>query len=162
MDDMSDERLERETYELINLGLKVVPEGEGMDLTDMDYTLDDIVRLKVMLTRIRGVCDAAGRALGELWEEEYYNEATEINGQRWYMGASRKVQFIEGMEEAFGEWLAAQPPEKIVSIVPARTLRVSKMGNAARDTFLDTKEGNGKRSIQHTDAKLPPRKKAMP
>lgn len=159
--DMNDKQIERETDELIELGLKVVPEGEGMNLLDKEYTLDDIVRLKIRLTRIRGVLDAAGRALGELWEEEYLGKGTEVNDDYWWMGPTRKVEYIEGMEEAFGEWIKDQTPEQIIAIIPARTLRVSKMGNAARDTFLDTNSDGKRKSIQHKDIRVP-RKKAMP
>jgi hypothetical protein len=155
--------LERSAMDLIDLALKLLPEGEGIDLGDQDYDdVTDIIRLRYTLTRIGNAVKEVNRALAIEWEERFDpDEWVELEGNVWSLGTNRKVVYIEGMEEAFGEWVKDQPAEKIAKIMPARSLRVTHMGNAARDTFLDTNAGkDGLKTIKYRSVAAP-RKKAM-
>ena len=54
-----------QAHELIDLALTLVPEDEGIDLTDLELSIEDTVRVKNALSRMRSAIDSLNRALAE-------------------------------------------------------------------------------------------------
>lgn len=140
--------LEKEALELIDLAMRLGPEGEGIDVVDREYLLEDMIRLKGTLSRIRTATEVANRALAEAWMDQYGNVAMHLDGDNWWVAHARKVIFQDNMARPFAEWLKAQPVETIEKVVSVASIRVTPLG-AAKDTFLDTKPSSAHRTIQH-------------
>jgi hypothetical protein len=146
---MTGEELERDALELIKLSLYLEPEGEGMDLTDREYSLENIIRLKGTLSRMRSGIDATNRALAAAWFDQYGNVGTNQDGEHYWLAPNTTLKFQENMSRPFAEWLKAQDPETIEAIVPAYGVRRGQFLPAVRDTFFDVKETSKDRRIQN-------------
>lgn len=152
-DDPSASEVEAEATELIALSLLVSPEGEGMDVTDREYSLKDIVRLRATLARMYTGIKEANRALAAAWHTAYPYDAIDLDGQHWWIAPNKRKEFQPGMDRAFAEWLKAQDPESIDKIITARGLRVSALTPAVRNTFLDEEPMDEVQRIQHKPIK---------
>ena len=138
--------ISNEALELIRLADKLVPEGEGLDLSDKEYTVQDLIEIKQELSRMRKSIDETNRALAAAWLNQYGDTGAEWLDTYYYLGAQRKVRFQPEQDIPFFEWLRTQDADVIAGIVPARTLRVTGMPSGIKDAFLDT-------SVPELDAK---------
>lgn len=133
---MTDSAIEAEAHALIDLGIKMKPEGEGIDLTDREYQLPDIIRIKRMLSTMRSTIDMLTPALAAYWESEYPGISTDLDDEHWWLSANKKWKLREDKAEDFAEWLTKQDPELVSRIVPPRGLRTSPMAQSVKDTFM--------------------------
>jgi hypothetical protein len=152
-DDPSAAQLETEATDLIALSLLVSPEGEGMDVTDREYSLKEIVRLRATLARMYTGIKETNRALAAAWHKDYPYDSIDVDGEHWWIAPNKKKEFQPNMNRAFAEWLKSQDPEKIDKIITARGLRVSALSGSVRDTFLDEEPMDNVQRIQHKPIK---------
>jgi hypothetical protein len=129
--------LEAEAHKLIDLALLVWPEGEGLDLTDRGYSLEEVVRLKTVLSRMRKGIDFVNKALAVAWYDQFGMAQTiDLDDEHWWIAPERGFKFQPGMARPFAEWLKAQDPEQIEALIPDYGLRRGALPKAARDTFF--------------------------
>ena len=149
---MTNTTLMREAYDLIEMAELLGPEGEGLDLTDKEYTLEHIVELRSTLASMRIAIDEVNRALAQTWADEYLGESVEYGGDDWYLGYAYSTRFIEGMDIKFAEWLKEQPAEKVAKIVRPYAISVTPIGgpdSEIRQTFFDEERTSADLRIKH-------------
>ncbi len=139
-----------EAFDLIEMALWLDPEGEGLDLTDREYELEEIVALRDLLSRMRRGIDITNRALAQAWEADYHGQSYETEDEIFYLGKTYHNVFSDD-GTAFAEWLKEQPVEKIRQIVKADSVRVTPIGDkdsVIRQTLFDKKATNDDIRIQ--------------
>jgi hypothetical protein len=134
---MNDKRLEQEALDLIEMAHKLLPEGEGLDLTDREYIIEDIIRLGRTLSGMRSAIDKINAALAGAWWDEYGDVALTLDEKHYWLAPPRKVKIQPGMEDAFFDWLKDQDNEIVAAVVPAHSLRVTRIPPVMKDTCLD-------------------------
>jgi len=147
-----DQTMRQEALKLIEMATLVLPEDEGIDLTDRWYTIDQLVELRATLAEMRHSIDALNRALAQAWARQYQGLAYRYGGNDWYLGYATKRVFHEGQDEAFAAWLKEQPVNKIRQIVSADSVRVTpigKPGSPLRYTFFDEEPTSNELRIMH-------------
>jgi hypothetical protein len=142
------ELLRAEAHDLIDLATLLGPEGEGLDLSDRDYTIADTAHLKVMLSSMRTAIDMVNAALAQVWFEEDAKARFLIGDVQYWVAPNTKKQYQEGQEIPFAKWLKEQDPETIAAIVPVYALRTTPMSQEAVDTFLSKEKTNDQVRIQ--------------
>ena len=153
-DDIRDFQVE-ELHELIDLALMLDPEGEGVDLTDREYTVDDIVALKGMLASTRKGIDIVSAALAQAWHKLYPEVGSYVmGGQSYYLAPNKRVKWqSDGAAIAFASWLSDQSIEQIERIVPAYGVRIGQVQAEARATFFDERPTDADLRIQSKEDK---------
>ena len=139
-----------EAFDLIEMALWLDPEGEGLDLTDREYELSDLVALRDLLGRMRKGIDIVNGALAQAWQAEHEGESYEEFDEIWYLGRTYRTIFTDD-GTAFAEWLKSQPVHKIRQIVKADSIRVTPIGDkdsALRQTLFDKAASGAGVSIQ--------------
>ncbi|GAF97300.1 unnamed protein product [marine sediment metagenome] len=149
MDRMTNIKLREDALALIGLGETLGPEGEGIDIVDREYELQDLVDLKRTLGHMRTAIDVAGRALASAWVQQYGPDASVLlDGEYNYLGATKKLRYQPNMEEAFAAWLVDQDPEIVAKMIPAYGLRKGQVPKGAKDTFFTDEITNDNLRIQ--------------
>lgn len=134
---MTDRELEAEALELIKLGLRLLPEDEGLDLSDREYLLADTIRLKRTLSRIWSTINGINAALAAHWAEEWGEDLTlDLDGEHYWLAPNKRWRLQVETRPQFAEWLADQTPEDIEKILPPSGLRMSSLGKPIRDSFF--------------------------
>jgi hypothetical protein len=137
---MNQENLRQQTYDLLDLAEVLGPEGEDIDLIDLDLALKDIVGMSNLLGRLRTAGEVVKRSLAQAWEADYEGEAYVDDTQAYYLGYATKRTFLPGQEIAFAEWLKDQPIDVIRDVIAVSSIRVTPLGRPGsplRDTFFD-------------------------
>lgn len=136
---MNEKQTTKEAHRLIDLATKLLPEDEGMDLTDMEYEVEDMARLRDKLSSMRHAIDGVNKALAEAWYELDPNmmKKVEVDGLGYYLGTNTAwVWMDEGSSLGFAKWLKKQQATLIEAIVPERTVRRTMMPDEVKDTFF--------------------------
>lgn len=147
---MKEERAE--ALRLIELAERLAPEGEGLDLTDVEYTFEEMATLRTLLSSMRGAIDIVNKALAKAWHEEDPRGYIEMDNVKHWLGITKKNAWQS--EEAplgFAEWLSGQDPELIASILPSSPpygLRLTPIPAPVRDTFFTKLSSASEASIQ--------------
>lgn len=121
--------------ELIALASLVTKEGEGMDLADLDMSLEDIVRMRSMLSGWRSSIDGINKALAKKWDIEHGNAVYDDEFTRWFLSRPKGKRALDA--DLFYEWLATKDAEELKKLVPVRSIKVSGMSQAERTTLLN-------------------------
>ncbi len=132
--------------QLVNRARYLGPEDEGIDVDDLDLSLDDIVGIKTRLSGIRGAIDIVNRALAGYWEKNFDGEKLEDEYTTWYVGRSKGKKFVD--EDGFYEWMATLDAKRLKRLVSIGGLKVGGMNEGERETFLDESRVNDRISIQ--------------
>ncbi len=149
---MTTSKLMQEAYDLIKLAGRLGPEGEGLDLTDQEYSLEHIVELRSTLASMRSAIDEVNRALAQAWAYDYQGESFEYDDDDWYLGYCDRRTFRDRSGVEFAKWLKEQPVEKIAQIVKPDAIRVSPLGgpdDPLRQELLDETRTSDMLRIQH-------------
>ena len=121
--------------ELIRLALMVGPEDEGLDLSDLEYTIEQLAHLRSELSSQRRAIDMVNKALARAWDENYGNEVYEDEFKEWYLGRPKGKKVID--TETFYAWLATKDADELSRIVSTSAVKVGGMSPVERDTLLD-------------------------
>ena len=142
----------REAYDLIELSEKLVPEGEGIDLTDRDYTFEEMASLRNRLSTMRKAIDVANKGLAKAWYEKDKDHYFEDEYNKHWLGITKKVAWMDSDTPlAFAKWLKKQPAKTIELILPSQPpygLRTTPIPEAAKDTFFIKLSSAEQASIQ--------------
>ncbi len=132
------EKLRAEAHELIDLATFLSVEGEGVDVTDRQYTIEELAQLKYVLGSMRTGIDVASRALAQAWvEADRFGQAT-VGEETYYLGINKKVQWKDSDAETdFAAWLITQDAETVAAIVPAYGIRIGQVPEKIRKAFFN-------------------------
>ena len=136
---MNEKQVTTEAHRLIDLATKLLPEGEGLDVSDMEYKFEDMAKLRDKLSHMRHAIDGVNKALAEAWFEKdpEQMEKVEVDGLPYYLGVNTAwVWMDETASLGFAKWLKKQPASLIEAIVPERTVRRTMMPDSVKDSFF--------------------------
>jgi len=137
--------LRAEAHELIDLATFLSVEDEDLDLTDRQYTVEEMAQLKYILGSMRTGIDEASRALAAAWAKLDRYKQAEIGEEVYYLGTQKKVRWKgPDAEKQFANWLLEQDEDTVAAIVPAYGVRIGQVPDKVRkrlfseDTSDDT------------------------
>lgn len=112
-------------YRLIELAEQLAPEGEGLDLSDLDLEPEMIAELRGRAGTLRSAVDAVNRALAYQWADQlpHPRAVTMLPGERlaklsW---AKAKPKWLDGTGLTFADWLLTQPAEIVARATSTQT-----------------------------------------
>jgi len=132
--------MREKTQELLNLAMLIGPEGEEMDISDLDMEMEEIVEMSNTLGRLRKAGELVKRSLAQEWHNQYPHKAVFFGDDEYYLGYASKKVFQEGQSLAFAKWLKKQDVETIEKIVGLSGIRMTPLGRPGspiRETFFD-------------------------
>ena len=145
-----------EAVELIALAMNA-PTGEGIDVADREWTIDEMVTLRDRLGQMRKAIDKVNLALAERFAESVpvgYSTVVEGGFVARVTETTRKPFWIDGSGLAFVEWLRSQPADIVAGFVSTtdrdggtRRPRLAGLPKVAQDTFIDWDETTAKPSL---------------
>ncbi len=134
---MKPKAIKAEAHRLIDLATLLVPESEGIDLTDNEYEVQDMARLKDKLSSMRRTIDIINKGLATAWYEKDEDGRADVDGLEYYLG--RNTAWVWQDEDSglgFAKWLKKQSAETVEAIVPDRSIRIGQVPESARDSFF--------------------------
>jgi len=142
----------QEVYDLIDLAERLEPESEGIDLTDREYTFEQMAGLRGRLSRMRKAIDIINKGLARAWHDSDPRGYVELENVKHWLGITKKVAWLDDNAPLlFAMWLRKQDAETIALILPSQPpygLRMSPIPEAAKDTFFRKLSGAEQASIQ--------------
>jgi len=146
---MKEKPVSQQANELIELAMFLGPEDEGMDLTDQDYELADLVTLKNRLSGIYKAITVVNAALADYWIRIHTGDEYTTEHDRYYVSGTKEVQWMDDDSPfGFAEWLKEQDVSTIVKVVSLKGLRRSAMPKVIQDTFINTSRYSKRKSIR--------------
>jgi len=143
---MEFETVRSEADRLIDLGLMLNPEGEPLDLTDVEYTPKQMAELRSLLSSMRKSIDTVNNALARAWDTDHQGESYTDDVNRHWVGRAKKKEFIK--DSGFYDWLATKTADELVSLVNPTTIKVTGLTDTERSTFFDESKRTDRLSIQ--------------
>lgn len=140
-----------ECHRLIDLAYFLKPEGEGMDLDDQDYDIEDIAHLKAILGNMRSSIDMVSHALAVEWDQQKPGSKYQVGDIVYSVGHNtRKVWAHDDKGVAFAEWVLEQnDPELLASLIPPNNVRVTPLNaHGVTDTFIVKEQTNDTLTIK--------------
>lgn len=135
--------------ELIRLAITVGPEDEGLDLSDLEYTIEQLALLRNELSGQRRAIDMVNKALAQAWDAQYGNGVFEDEFKEWYLGRAKGKRVID--PDTFYAWLATKDADELARLVSASAIKVGGMTPAERDSLLDETSTQKELSINNRE-----------
>ena len=132
---------------LVEMAMLVTDEGEPLDLTDHDFTMEDIVRIKSLISHQRKAIDMVNKGLAIYWDEIHHDEIFEEEFTKWSVGTTAGKRIIN--DTTFYEWLASKSAVELTKLVSATAIKVGGMSPAERNTLLDETPTNMNLTIKN-------------
>jgi len=136
----------KDALELIELARRLAPEAEGIDVSDREYTMQDIAEIRSLMSTMRSAIDTVHTALAKDWNTRYKGETYDDGANIWSAGRSKGKKVID--PDALYAWLATKDADELSKLVPAYNIKVGGMSDAERSTFLDERPTNDKLSVK--------------
>ena len=137
----------QEALRLIELAALINPEGEPLELLDLEYSTKQMAELRSLLSSMRSSIDAVNNALARAWDTEHkgvdYNDGT----NRWWVGRTKKKEFIK--DSNFYEWLATLDQDRLETLITPTNIKVGGLTEVERSTFFDETKRTDRLSIQN-------------
>lgn len=143
---MSDRWVRAEASNLLAIAERLNPEGEGLDLTDRDYTVQQMAELRSYLSSMRSGVDAVNGGLARAWEAEHLGESYVDGTNKWWVGRAKKKEWIK--DAGFHDWLATLDADRLATLINPNTIKVGGLTPAERETFFDESKRTDRLSIQ--------------
>ncbi len=141
----------KEAYDLIELARRLLPEDEGIDLTDREYTFEEMATMRTRLSGMRRAIDIVNKGLARAWHARDPKGYVEMENVKHWLGITKRNSWMdEGSPLGFAEWLKKQDAELIASILPSSPtypMRMSPIPAPVRDTFFKKLSGESEASI---------------
>lgn len=140
-----------ECHRLIDLAYFLKPEGEGMDLSDEDYDIEDIAHLKAILGNMRSSIDMVSHALAIEWNEQEPGSKYQVGDIVYSVGHNtKKVWAHNDKGMAFAEWVLEQnDPELLAALIPPSSVRVTPLNSrGVTETFIVKEQTNDTLTIK--------------
>ena len=135
--------------EMIRLAQMVGPEDEGLDLSDLEYTIEQMAHLRSELSGQRRAIDMVNKALAQAWDVQYGNGVYEDEFKEWYLGRAKGKRVID--PDTFYAWLATKDADELARLVSASAIKVGGMTPAERDSLLDETSTQKELSINNRE-----------
>lgn len=135
--------------ELIRLAQMVGPEDEGVDLSDLEYTIEQLAHLRSELSGQRRAIDMVNKALAVAWDDNYGNAVYEDEFKQWYLGRAKGKRVID--PDTFYAWLATKDADELSRLVSASAIKVGGMTPVERDILLDETSTQKELSINNKE-----------
>ena len=142
---MTKNKLKAEAKRLLELASRLSPEGEGIDLSDMDYTPEEMAQIRSYLSTMRRSIDAVNSALAKKWRLSNTDEVWDDGANTWYVSKSKGKSIID--TDMFYKWLASKDSDQLSRLVSATAVKVGGMTPSERETLLDETAVNERLSI---------------
>jgi hypothetical protein len=142
---MTQNKLKAEAKRLLALASRLSPEGEGIDLGDMDYTPEEMAQIRSYLSVMRRSIDSVNSALAKKWQLSNTDEVWDDGANTWYVSKSKGKRIID--TDLFYEWLETKDSDELSRLVSATAVKVGGMTPTERETLLDETAVNDRLSI---------------
>ena len=150
---MTNNQVDKMAAELIELGILVAPEAEGLDLSDHNFDMEALAQLRSRLSSMRVAIDLTNKALAVYWNDVYPGEKLVTGNVEWKVGRSKTKGLND--PDTFMEFLASKDADGLKRLfTPSRLTEVIKltgMTPAERDTFISERYTNAGLSIDHKE-----------
>ena len=120
---------------LLDLADRIGPEGEGMDVLDEDFTIDELVQLRSKLSSMRKAIDVVNKALAKYWHDQYTGQTHDTEYDTWYVTQRKGKRAWD--DTLFFDWLASKDATELSKLVSVSAVKVSGMSPSERETLLD-------------------------
>ncbi len=124
-----------EMLELIDLAKRLDPEDEGIDISDREYTPEQMAGIRSLLSTTRKAIDMVGAALAIEWDAEYKGEYYNDGANIWSVGRTKGKKVID--LDSFYAWLATKDADEMSKLISATAIKLTGMSDQERSTFLD-------------------------
>ena len=142
---LGDKWVRQETINLLRLADRVQPEGEGLDLTDQEYAMEDMSALRSYLSSMRRNIDIINAALAVAWDEEHGGKTYDDGTNTWKVGRSKTKRFADA--DGFFQWMTTLDADQLSRLVSVNGIKLLGMTEGQRQTFLDESPVNDRLSI---------------
>ena len=142
---MSSQWVKTQVAELLRLAGRLSPEGEGLDLLDEEYAMEDMAELRSYLSTMRSSIDIVSRALAEAWNEEFGGKTWDDGTNTWKVGRTKGKSLVDA--DAFYEWMTTLDADQLKKLVSIHGIKVGGMTEGERQTFLDESPTNDRVSL---------------
>lgn len=144
--------IRKTTHSLIDLAEKLGPEDEGMEVDDLNLTVEEIIEISGLLGQMRKAGELVKRALAQTWNDNHAGETAEYGDHEYFLGYASKRVWQPGQDIAFAEWLKQQDTDLVKRIIgPAYGVKVTPLGrpdSPLRETFFDEERTSDDLRIQ--------------
>lgn len=135
-----------EAEQLLRLAGRVQPEGEGLDLTDQEYAMEDMAGLRSYLSSMRKNIDIINAALAVAWDEEFGGKDYDDGTNDWKVGRTKGKKLVDA--DAFYGWMATLDADRLARLVSVASIKVGGMNESERQNFLDESPYNDKLTLK--------------
>lgn len=143
---MTDKWATLQINNLLRLAGRVKPEGEGLDLTDNEYAMEDMAEIRSLLSTMRSSIDLISAALAVAWDEEFGGKTWDDGASTWKVGRTKGKRLVD--EDSFYEWMASLEADQLKKLVSVHGIKVGGMTEGERQTFLDESPTNDRLSLK--------------
>jgi hypothetical protein len=143
--------IRKRVADLLELARLLGPEGEDLDLSDMDLDLGEIVAISNRLGQLRTAGEVVKRSLAQVWNDQHKGKIFNSGIDTYYLGYASKRVFQEGQDLEFARWLKGQDVEMIRDIISVTAIRVTPLGrpdSPLRESFFDEEKTSDDLRIQ--------------
>ncbi len=128
--------------DLLRIAQRLAPEGEGIDLTDKGYAMEDIAEIRSFISRQRKAIDIISAALAVAWDTDHGALSYDDGTNTWSVGRTKGKRIID--DEQFYKWLATKDADQLAKLVSASAVKVGGMSPVERETLIDETPHNDK------------------
>ena len=126
---------EEMSQRLVKLAMKLMPEDEGIDVSDHDYSMEQLSSMRSLFSSQRKAIDAVSKALALYWEENHKDKMFDDGVSDWKVGRTKGKVVID--PDAFYEWLSTMSAQRLSRLISPSSIKVGGFMDAERSTFLD-------------------------
>lgn len=130
---------------LVKLAIRLGAEDEGIDISDHDYSMEQLASMRSFLSSQRRAIDIVSKALAVYWNDEYQSMQYDDGVNDWRVGKTKGKKVID--PDAFYEWMATLSPTRLKRLVSTSAVKVGGFDGPERSTFLDETPVNDKLSL---------------
>ena len=135
---MKSKKVQEASIELLALAHRISNEGEPLDLSDEEFTLEELVQLRSHLSAWRRGIDIVNKALAVYWDDEYAGRVYDDGINDWSLTRAKTKELVD--DDMFMAFLASRDVEQLKRLfTPSRlttVIKLSGMTPAERETFI--------------------------
>jgi nucleosome binding factor SPN SPT16 subunit len=132
---MDRRKLKKEVRELIELAQRLRPEGEGIDLSDREYSTQDMAEIRSYISGQRKAIDVISGAIAVEWNDKHKDKSYDDGNNIWSLSRTKGKVIVDS--EQFYKWLATKDADQLAKLVSATAVKVGGMSVVERETLLD-------------------------
>ncbi len=130
---------------LVKLAMRLMPEDEGIDVSDHDYSMEQLASMRSLLSSQRRAIDVVSKALAIYWSENHKDKIYDDGVSDWKVGRTKGKRVID--PDMFYEWLSTMSAQRLSKLISPSSIKVGGFMDAERETFLDESPTSDKLSL---------------